>query len=157
MEFVSPEGLRLDGRRPTELRRISCQIDVLQNADGSAIFEMGNTKVCQSAVDGLVAAAAGLVGRAACSDGRCRRPLVVATAFDVLLGSGACGVHTQSTLPQLPAPGCHATPFLRWRPTYRAAACCACARCGRGCRCWRQCGVPTRCPTGHRCRTTGPS
>lgn len=45
MEFVSPEGLRIDGRRPRELRRISCQLDVLTNADGSAIFEMGNTKV----------------------------------------------------------------------------------------------------------------
>ncbi|KAG2447822.1 hypothetical protein HYH02_007278 [Chlamydomonas schloesseri] len=45
MEFVSPEGLRLDGRRPRELRRINCQLDVLSNADGSAIFEMGNTKV----------------------------------------------------------------------------------------------------------------
>ncbi|GFR47028.1 hypothetical protein Agub_g8713 [Astrephomene gubernaculifera] len=45
MEYVSPEGLRLDGRRPRELRRINCQLDVLSNADGSAIFEMGNTKV----------------------------------------------------------------------------------------------------------------
>lgn len=45
MEFVSPEGLRLDGRRPKELRRLSCSIDVLASADGSAIFEMGNTKV----------------------------------------------------------------------------------------------------------------
>ncbi|PNH08272.1 putative exosome complex exonuclease 1 [Tetrabaena socialis] len=48
MEFVSPEGLRLDGRRPRELRRINCQLDVLSNADGSAIFEMGNTKVLQA-------------------------------------------------------------------------------------------------------------
>ena len=45
MEFVSPEGLRLDGRRPRELRRLNCEIDVLGSADGSAIFEMGNTKV----------------------------------------------------------------------------------------------------------------
>lgn len=45
MEFISPEGLRLDGRRPGELRRMHCQLDVLSNADGSAIFEMGNTKV----------------------------------------------------------------------------------------------------------------
>lgn len=45
MEYVSPEGLRVDGRRPRELRRLSCQLDVLQSADGSAIFEMGNTKV----------------------------------------------------------------------------------------------------------------
>lgn len=46
MEFVSPEGLRIDGRRPRELRRLGAQLDVLQSADGSAIFEMGNTKVC---------------------------------------------------------------------------------------------------------------
>lgn len=46
MEFVSPEGLRLDGRRPNELRQIKAELGVLQSADGSAIFEMGNTKVC---------------------------------------------------------------------------------------------------------------
>jgi exosome complex component RRP41 len=44
MEFVSPEGLRLDGRRPKELRRLDAKLDVLASADGSAIFEMGNTK-----------------------------------------------------------------------------------------------------------------
>ncbi|KAG1660225.1 hypothetical protein FOA52_005095 [Chlamydomonas sp. UWO 241] len=48
MEFVSPEGLRLDGRRPKELRRLAAQLDVLASADGSAIFEMGNTKVLAS-------------------------------------------------------------------------------------------------------------
>ena len=45
MEFVSPEGLRLDGRRPRELRQLKCDFGVLQSADGSATFEMGNTKV----------------------------------------------------------------------------------------------------------------
>lgn len=45
MEFVSPEGLRLDGRRPKELRALRCQLNPLPQADGSAIFEMGNTKV----------------------------------------------------------------------------------------------------------------
>lgn len=45
MEYVSPEGLRLDGRRSDETRRFACQIGVLQDADGSAIVEMGNTKV----------------------------------------------------------------------------------------------------------------
>lgn len=44
-EFVSPEGLRRDGRRAGELRRIRCQIGVLSDADGSAMFEMGNTQV----------------------------------------------------------------------------------------------------------------
>jgi len=38
-------GLRKDGRRPRELRRIRCQVGVLDTADGSAIFEMGNTQV----------------------------------------------------------------------------------------------------------------
>lgn len=45
MEYISPEGLRLDGRRPKELRQLACQFGVLAKADGSATFEMGNTKV----------------------------------------------------------------------------------------------------------------
>ncbi|KAK4849500.1 hypothetical protein QYF36_025481 [Acer negundo] len=45
MEFVSPEGLRLDGRRPTEMRQLRAEIGVVSKADGSAMFEMGNTKV----------------------------------------------------------------------------------------------------------------
>uniref|UniRef100_A0A7R9VK90 Uncharacterized protein n=1 Tax=Chlamydomonas euryale TaxID=1486919 RepID=A0A7R9VK90_9CHLO len=47
-EFVTPEGLRLDGRRPTELRTMAAQLDVLSSADGSAVFEMGHTKVMAS-------------------------------------------------------------------------------------------------------------
>lgn len=50
MEFISPEGLRMDGRRPKELRRLSCQLSVLASADGSAVFQMGNTKVCTKRV-----------------------------------------------------------------------------------------------------------
>lgn len=46
-EFVTAEGLRRDGRRAKELRRIKCQVGVLQSADGSAMFEMGNTQVCR--------------------------------------------------------------------------------------------------------------
>jgi exosome complex component RRP41 len=45
-EFVTAEGLRRDGRRAKELRRIKCQVGVLGSADGSAMFEMGNTQVC---------------------------------------------------------------------------------------------------------------
>jgi exosome complex component RRP41 len=45
MEFLSPEGLRLDGRRPTELRRTSVDLGVLPQADGSAWVEAGNTRV----------------------------------------------------------------------------------------------------------------
>lgn len=43
-EFITSDGLRQDGRRAKELRRISCQVGVLQDADGSAMFEMGNTQ-----------------------------------------------------------------------------------------------------------------
>lgn len=45
MEFVSPEGLRVDGRRPKELRALSASLGTLDSADGSATFQMGNTKV----------------------------------------------------------------------------------------------------------------
>ncbi|KAF9617760.1 hypothetical protein IFM89_038522, partial [Coptis chinensis] len=45
MEFVSPEGLRLDGRRPMEMRQIRGEVGAVSKADGSAVFEMGNTKV----------------------------------------------------------------------------------------------------------------
>jgi len=47
-DFVSPEGLRLDGRRPNELRRIKCRMGVLTRAHGSAYYEQGNTKVLAS-------------------------------------------------------------------------------------------------------------
>jgi exosome complex component RRP41 len=45
MEFVSPEGLRVDGRRPKELRALAIELGVLPHADGSAAFSMGNTRV----------------------------------------------------------------------------------------------------------------
>ncbi|GMH37053.1 hypothetical protein BSKO_04926 [Bryopsis sp. KO-2023] len=45
MEYITPEGLRIDGRRPKELRQLRCQVGSFENADGSANFEMGNTKV----------------------------------------------------------------------------------------------------------------
>ncbi|KAJ2723822.1 hypothetical protein GGI07_002361 [Coemansia sp. Benny D115] len=44
-ELLSPEGLRVDGRRVNELRRISCRASVLSSADGSAYYEQGNTKI----------------------------------------------------------------------------------------------------------------
>ena len=47
MELLTPEGLRQDGRRARELRRHQVTLDTLGNADGSAIFELGNTKVKQ--------------------------------------------------------------------------------------------------------------
>ncbi|KAM0050383.1 putative ribosomal protein S5 domain 2-type [Helianthus debilis subsp. tardiflorus] len=45
MEYVSPEGLRLDGRRPMEMRQLRAELGAVSRADGSAVFEMGNTKV----------------------------------------------------------------------------------------------------------------
>ena len=43
--LILDNGLRLDGRKPDEMRPIRIELGVLKNADGSAIFEMGNTKV----------------------------------------------------------------------------------------------------------------
>ena len=45
LDYISPEGLRLDGRRAGELRKISCRVGVLSNAHGSAYYEQGNTKI----------------------------------------------------------------------------------------------------------------
>lgn len=38
-------GLRVDGRRPPELRKLQCRLGVFRQADGSAFLEQGNTKV----------------------------------------------------------------------------------------------------------------
>ncbi|KAL6767996.1 Exosome complex component RRP41 [Auxenochlorella protothecoides] len=45
MEYVNTVGLRLDGRRPNEIRQLRAEMSTLASADGSATFEMGNTKV----------------------------------------------------------------------------------------------------------------
>ncbi|OLY80767.1 Exosome complex component SKI6, partial [Smittium mucronatum] len=44
-EVINPEGLRNDGRRHNELRRIVCKTNVMNYADGSSYYEQGNTKV----------------------------------------------------------------------------------------------------------------
>ncbi|XP_055381800.1 exosome complex component RRP41 [Condylostylus longicornis] len=44
-KLLSDQGLRLDGRRPHELRKISCKLGVFSQPDGSAYIEQGNTKV----------------------------------------------------------------------------------------------------------------
>ena len=44
-EYISPEGLRLDGRRALELRKMSARTGLLSESDGSAYLESGNTKV----------------------------------------------------------------------------------------------------------------
>lgn len=43
--MLSDQGLRLDGRRPGELRKLSSKLGVFSQADGSAYIEQGNTKV----------------------------------------------------------------------------------------------------------------
>lgn len=52
MEFINPEGLRVDGRRPKELRRLKCELGTLANANGSAVFEIGHTKASHASVCG---------------------------------------------------------------------------------------------------------
>ncbi|CAD7088956.1 unnamed protein product [Hermetia illucens] len=44
-DLLSDQGLRLDGRRAHELRRIRCKLGVFSQPDGSAYLEQGNTKV----------------------------------------------------------------------------------------------------------------
>jgi exosome complex component RRP41 len=45
MSILSYDGLRADGRRPHELRRMACRLGLFQRADGSGYWEQGNTKV----------------------------------------------------------------------------------------------------------------
>lgn len=42
---MSAAGLRVDGRRPREVRRVRCRLGLFARVDGSAYFEQGNTKV----------------------------------------------------------------------------------------------------------------
>lgn len=44
-KMVLDEGRRLDGRGPTDMREISCEIGVLPRTHGSAIFSRGQTQV----------------------------------------------------------------------------------------------------------------
>ncbi|EME29837.1 Exosome complex component RRP41 [Galdieria sulphuraria] len=44
-ELISPDGLRTDGRRPLEIRKVTCRMGILPRADGSCHLEMGNTIV----------------------------------------------------------------------------------------------------------------
>lgn len=47
-EYLSPEGLRVDGRRANESRRLRCRMGAAPQADGSAYVEQGNTKLLVS-------------------------------------------------------------------------------------------------------------
>ncbi len=44
-DLILNEGIRLDGRKTTEIRPIWCEIDALPSAHGSAIFTRGETQV----------------------------------------------------------------------------------------------------------------
>eukprot|EP01083_Nonionella_stella_P016505 46074_1 len=41
-------GFRRDGRRPYEVRKVECKLSVVSNANGSALFNIGNTSVIAS-------------------------------------------------------------------------------------------------------------
>lgn len=43
--LIGPDGRRLDGRRPDEIRDIKIKVGILENADGSAYVEQGKTKI----------------------------------------------------------------------------------------------------------------
>ncbi|KAL1132265.1 hypothetical protein AAG570_010222 [Ranatra chinensis] len=45
MELISDQGLRVDGRRTKELRKVHCKLGIYGHADGSAFLQQGNTKV----------------------------------------------------------------------------------------------------------------
>lgn len=45
MDLLTDQGLRFDGRRANELRKIRCKLGVFDQPDGSAYLEQGNTKV----------------------------------------------------------------------------------------------------------------
>src|SRR4030066_1790238 len=44
-KLIDKKGLRLDGRKPDELRPVKVQVGVLSNADGSAYIEHGKNKI----------------------------------------------------------------------------------------------------------------
>ena len=44
MELIK-DGIRLDGRKPDELREVKITAGVLDNADGSCYLEWGNNKI----------------------------------------------------------------------------------------------------------------
>lgn len=45
VKLINENGLRIDGRKPDELRPIRMEVGVLRKADGSALVEFGKTKV----------------------------------------------------------------------------------------------------------------
>lgn len=45
VEYINPAGLRLDGRRGFEHRRVTCDFGTLDNCDGSCVLTSGGTTV----------------------------------------------------------------------------------------------------------------
>jgi exosome complex component RRP41 len=43
--LLSPEGLRIDGRKVDEMRKVKMQVGLLKNCSGSAYIEQGKTKI----------------------------------------------------------------------------------------------------------------
>jgi exosome complex component RRP41 len=48
-KLIDKKGLRLDGRKPDELRPVKIEVGVLSNADGSAYIEQGKNKILAAA------------------------------------------------------------------------------------------------------------
>ena len=44
-KLIDKKGLRLDGRKPDELRPIKMEVGVVSNANGSAYIEWGKNKI----------------------------------------------------------------------------------------------------------------
>lgn len=45
MKLLKEDGLRLDGRRPEDIRPLKLEVGVLHNADGSAYIELGKNRI----------------------------------------------------------------------------------------------------------------
>jgi exosome complex component RRP41 len=48
-KLIDKKGVRLDGRKPDELRPIKIEVGILSNADGSAYIEQGKNKILAAA------------------------------------------------------------------------------------------------------------
>ncbi len=48
VQFFDKDGKRVDGRKPEDLRETKMEVGVLEEADGSAMVETGNTRVIAS-------------------------------------------------------------------------------------------------------------
>jgi polyribonucleotide nucleotidyltransferase len=51
---VTDEGVRLDGRTPTQIRPLAAEVDVLKRAHGSALFSRGDTQVLNITTLGML-------------------------------------------------------------------------------------------------------